>query len=285
MHQIRIFSSITPRDTEALARYFRDISATTPLTPDEEVELAVRIQSGDCEARNELVQANLRFVVSVAKQYMNRGIALDDLINEGNIGLIQAAERFDPTRGFKFSTFAVWWIRRAITSSLGDNLRMVRLPMNVVSMVSRLKREAARFEQIHQRMPSVDELAEISGIDAERITDVWNQIPSLASLDSPLTDDSESTMCDVLPDVATDSTDSGLIKESLHQDMEHALNRLPEREASIMRWSFGIDTQEMTMDEIAERMHLTRERVRQLRERALRLMRNYYGNELVKYVG
>jgi len=272
--ELKIPFSITPRDSQALLRYFADISPLHPLTPDEEVELASRIHHGDKEARDTLVRANLRFVISVAKQYQNAGIALEDLINEGNIGLIRAAERFDPTRGFKFDTFAVWWIRQAITTALADSSRMVRLPLNVVGQISRIRKAETAFEQKYERMPSADELSELLDIPVERIQELRSNGNRSISLDAPLSDDTDTTMGEMLISTHSDSTDGGLMQESLRYDLGRVLETLPNREAEIIKKSFGLyGESEQSIDNIAMTMHLTRERVRQLREKALRTLR------------
>jgi len=284
LKELRIYQSITPRDSQSLKQYFADVNSTHPLTPDEEVELSMRIQAGDTSARNELVQANLRFVISVAKQYQNSGVSLEDLINEGNIGLIRAAERFDPTRGFKFATFAVWWIRQSITTFLAEVSRTVRLPLNVVGQLTKLRKAEARFEQDNQRLPSIDELADLVDMPEDRVRELLSSSSRTTSLDAPLTDDSESTMMDVLVSPSSDPADAGLIYESLNHDLSKALDSLPEREGAILRRHFGLDGQEETLDEIAVHFHITRERVRQLREKAIRTLQCRYSTVLNKYV-
>ncbi|MCQ2345775.1 MAG: sigma-70 family RNA polymerase sigma factor [Paludibacteraceae bacterium] len=284
MRELHINQSITPRDSQALGRYFNDIAHSKPLTPDEEVELAFRIRQGDVEARNQLVQANLRFVISIAKQYQNVGIPLDDIINEGNIGLIRAAERFDPTRGFKFDTVAVWWIRQAITSSLGDHLRIVRMPMNVVTRIGVLKKVASKFMQQNQRQPSPEELAEMADMSVEQVRAVWESMPTVTSLDAPLSDDSDSTIEDVLCYQDIEPADAQLMNESLQMDIERVLAHLSDRDASIIRLSYGLDGRECSLDDLAQQFHLTRERVRQVRENALNKIRQSHAKVLCQYV-
>jgi len=281
--ELKISQSITPRDSKSLMRYFNDITSTHPLSPDEEVDLALCIRHGDVEARNRLVQANLRFVVSVAKQYQNTGVSLEDLINEGNIGLIRAAERFDPTRGFKFDTFAVWWIRQAITTALADLGRTIRLPLNVVGQVARIHKAEQEFEQKYERLPSTSELSELLDMPEERIFELTNNTSRTTSLDMPLTDDSDSTMADMLSS-PIESTDSRLLHESLRYDLEQALATLTIREADIVRMCFGLGTEELSLDSIAAAQHLSRERVRQIQNRAIRMLRYRCAPTLLRYI-
>lgn len=282
--ELKIAPNITPRDSESLKRYLVEVNTTYPLTPDQEVELALRIQRGDLQARNELVQANLRFVISIAKQYQNTGVPLEDLINEGNIGLIRAAERFDSTRGFKFDTFAVWWIRQAITSSLADVSRMVRLPVNLVGQLIRMRKVEATLEQLYERQPTADEIGERMNMPVERVMELMNHTSRTTSLDAPLTEDSESTLMDVLVSAHEDATDATLISESLAHDLNQALASLPQREGYILRTSFGLDGAAESLEMIAQDLHITRERVRQLREKAVRTLHDRYGVILNKYI-
>lgn len=274
MKEIKITKSITPRESKAMTRYLSDIANTHPLTPEEEVELAVRIQQGDEEARNSLVTANLRFVVSVAKQYQNLGIPLEDLINEGNIGLIRAAERFDHTRGFKFATFAVWWIRQAISAYVAINSRAVRLPQNVTDKISRIRSASAAFEQEHLRQPTTSELADLVGLEEEKIDEYMNAYHHSYSLDAPLSNDTDTCVADMLVDSSVGPTDSQLMSESLRDDLLTVINTLPERERKVIELHFGLHGKPISLEMIAIDMHITRERVRQLREKAIRHLQN-----------
>jgi RNA polymerase primary sigma factor len=283
MKEIKITQSITPRESENISRYFANISSTHPLDPDQEADLALRIHKGDLQARNELVNANLRFVVSVAKQYQNLGVPLDDLINEGNIGLIRAAERFDPTKGFKFATFAVWWIRQAILSFLVDKSRMVRLPQNIAHIISRIRSAANAFEQENQRPPSMEELADRTGISAEKLEEYLGHTNNILSMDAPLSSDSDATVGEMLEDTSSEAADRVLIAESLRHDLQVAMNSISRREQEIIRLYYGMDGESRSMDEIAMDYHLSRERVRQLIERSVATIRQLHGEALQKY--
>ena len=283
MKEIKITQSITPRESENISRYFANISSTHPLDPDQEADLAMRIRRGDLKARNELVTANLRFVVSVAKQYQNLGVPLDDLINEGNIGLIRAAERFDPTKGFKFATFAVWWIRQAILSFLVDKSRMVRLPQNIAHIISRIRSAANAFEQENQRPPSMEELADRTGISAEKLEEYLGHTNNILSMDAPLSSDSDATVGEMLADSSSEAADKALIAESLRHDLQVAMNSISRREQEIIRLYYGMDGESRSMDEIAMDYHLSRERVRQLIERSVATIRQLHGEALRKY--
>ena len=283
MKELKITQSITSRESENISRYFANISSTHPLDPDQEADLALRIRKGDLLARNELVTANLRFVVSVAKQYQNLGLPLDDLINEGNIGLIRAAERFDPTKGFKFATFAVWWIRQAILAFLVDKSRMVRLPQNIAHVLSRIRNVANAFEQENQRPPSTEELAEQTGMSAEKLEEYIGHTNSILSMDAPLSSDTDSTIGDMLEDPSSESADGALMVESLRHDLEVAMNSISPRDQEIIRLYYGLDGEAQSQDEIAQEMHLSRERVRQLIERSVSTLRHFHGERLQKY--
>jgi len=275
MKEIIIIPTITPRDSYTLNKYFNDIKSTQPLTPDEEVELAVRIQHGDTQARDELVKANLRFVISIAKQYYRPGIDLADLINEGNIGLIQAAERFDPTYGFKFDSYAIWWIRQAILNYISTIHRPIHIPVNVTNQMSKLRKAQAKFEQKYQRLPTADELSELVDIHSHRIQEIQDCYHGAMSLDTPITDDSDSTWADIFP--SYEAADADLIKEATRQELEQKMSVLPERERQILLMCFGLEGEELSLDMIAFKLRITRERVRQLREHAIRTLRmNYY---------
>ena len=283
MKEIKITQSITPRESENISRYFANISSTHPLDPNQEADLAMRIRRGDLKARNELVTANLRFVVSVAKQYQNLGVPLDDLINEGNIGLIRAAERFDPTKGFKFATFAVWWIRQAILSFLVDKSRMVRLPQNIAHIISRIRSAANAFEQENQRPPSMEELADRTGISAEKLEEYLGHTNNILSMDAPLSSDSDATVGEMLADSSSEAADKALIAETLRHDLQVAMNSISRREQEIIRLYYGMDGESRSMDEIAMDYHLSRERVRQLIERSVATIRQLHGEALRKY--
>ena len=283
MKEIKITQSITPRESENITRYFANISSTHPLEPDQEADLALRIRRGDLQARNELVTANLRFVVSVAKQYQNLGVPLDDLINEGNIGLIRAAERFDPTKGFKFASFAVWWIRQAILSFLVDKSRMVRLPQNITHVISRIRSAANAFEQENQRPPSTAELAERTGMSEEKLEEYIGHVSSTISMDAPLSSDTDVTIGEMLEDTSSEAADRVLIAESLRHDLQVAMNSISRREQEIIRLYYGMDGESRSMDEIAMDYHLSRERVRQLIDRSVATIRQLHGEALRKY--
>lgn len=283
MKEIKITPSITPRESENISRYFANIASTHPLEPDQEADLAVRIHKGDLQARNELVTANLRFVVSVAKQYQNLGVPLDDLINEGNIGLIRAAERFDPTKGFKFATFAVWWIRQAIMLFLVDKSRMVRLPQNIVNVLSRIRSAANAFEQENQRPPSSAELAERTGMSVEKVEEYLGHTTNTISMDTPLSADSDATVGEMLPDLSSSAADETLIAESLRHDLQIAMSSCSRREQEIIRMYYGLDGEARSMDEIAMDYHLSRERVRQLIDGSIATIRSRHGEALRKY--
>lgn len=268
MRQIKITSSVTER-TRTLQEYLREMGQFRMVTPDEETELAHRIQAGDQEAFNRLVEANLRFVVSVAKQYQNRGLDLADLINEGNLGLMTAARRFDPTRGFKFITYAVWWIRQQILQAISDKGRTIRLPLNQVSLISKLDKSRREFLQSHLREPSETELAELAGLEPDKLDSVLLTETKALSLDRPVGEDGSDSLIDVLPDADAPMADRGLDHESLSSDIESVMEILNERERMVLRLSFGIGCAAMSMEDIGESMSLTRERVRQLKFKAI----------------
>ncbi len=274
MRQLKISVAITSRTGEALERYLQEISREEMVSPDEEVKLAQRIHKGDKEALERLVRANLRFVVSVAKQYQGQGIGLTDLINEGNVGLITAAQRFDETRGFKFISYAVWWIRQSILQTLAENSRLVRLPLNQVGNVSKVNRFYNDFLQKNERAPSLDEIAEALGVEKEKINSALLTSGRHVSMDAPLIEDEDSCLLDLLTSNDSQSTDSSLVSESLREEINEALKTLPEREAQVIRMSYGIGTPELNLEEIGEKLNLSRERVRQIREKALSVLRH-----------
>lgn len=283
MQQLKITQSVTQR-SPMLDGYLRDMSRIPMVDSDKEIELAYRIQKGDEAACRELVEANLRFVVSVAKQYQGRGLELPDLISEGNLGLIKAARKFDPTRGFKFISFAVWWIRQSILQAISDQSRIVRLPLNKLGELNRIYRVKADFNQKNGREPSDDELADLLGVSREKLTEVQNSSYGHLSFDSPFGDDGDGTLLDVVPDESAEQADEGLGKESLRTDLKDVMCVLSSREKDILALAFGIGCQEMTLEEIGERFNLTRERVRQVKEKAIKkLSRPSVRARLVQY--
>ena len=274
MRQLKISKSITNRDSESLDKYLQDIGRVDLLTVEEEVELAQRIKKGDQEALEKLTEANLRFVVSVAKQYQHQGLSLPDLINEGNLGLMKAAKKFDETRGFKFISYAVWWIRQSILQALAEQSRIVRLPLNQVGAVNKIYRFFAEFQQEYNREPTTKEISEALDISVKKIDQILKAAGKHMSMDAPLTSDSDSnSLVDIMENEGIDPSDNALIKESLLKEIERALSTLPEREAIIIKHFFGVNGEEMSLREIGEELGLTRERVRQLKERALRKLR------------
>ena len=286
MRQLKITNSITSRGSQSLEDYLNDISKQPLLTAEEEVKLAQRIRNDDREALERLVCANLRFVVSVAKQYQNQGLTLPDLINEGNIGLIKAAEKFDETRGFKFISYAVWWIRQSILQALAEQSRMVRLPLNQVSAVSRINKLITKFEQEHERKPSADELSELIDETPEKIRDSLRANGRPMSINAPLGEGDDSTLLEVISDENTRQADRGMIDKSLATEIERMLDTLDEREKTIVEMCFGINNREMTLEEISEKFGLSRERVRQIREKALLKLRHSNKKSLLQeYLG
>ena len=286
MRQLKITNSITSRGSQSLEDYLNDISKQPLLTAEEEVKLAQRIHNDDREALGRLVCANLRFVVSVAKQYQNQGLTLPDLINEGNIGLIKAAEKFDETRGFKFISYAVWWIRQSILQALAEQSRMVRLPLNQVSAVSRINKLIMKFEQEHERKPSAYELSELIDETPEKIRDSLRANGRPMSINAPLGEGDDSTLLEVISDENTPQADRGMIDKSLATEIERMLDTLDEREKTIVEMCFGINNREMTLDEISEKFGLSRERVRQIREKALLKLRHSNKKSLLQeYLG
>lgn len=284
MRQFKISNNITQRDP-LLDKYLQEIGREEPLTIQEEIELAQRIRKGDKAARDKLIKANLRFVVSVAKHYQNQGLSLPDLINEGNIGLIKAAEKFDETRGFKFISYAVWHIRQSILSALADQARLIRLPLNQVGSLNQIKKTIAQFEQENQRKPSTEELSETLGITEEKITNALNASGRSVSMSAPFSDTDSNTLLDVLPDEDAPLADASLHEESLTTEIDRALNSLSEREQDVVRMSYGLGCEALTLEEIGREINLTRERVRQIREKALRKLRGHKSRLLQGYLG
>ena len=282
MRQLKISKSITNRESASLDKYLQEIGHEELLTTDQEVELAQRIRKGDKRALERLTKANLRFVVSVAKQYQNQGLSLPDLINEGNVGLIKAAEKFDETRGFKFISYAVWWIRQSILQAIAEQSRLVRLPLNQVGSVNKITRELNKFEQEHERKPSVDEIAERVDLPEDKIADAMKANSRHVSMDAPIADGEDSSMIDFLSGDSS-NTDRELAIESLKAEVSRILKLLTDKEQKVLRAFFGIDgSPEMTLDEIGEKYNLTRERVRQIKEKALRRLRHNTKNKYRK---
>jgi len=264
MRQLKITKSITNRESASLDKYLQEIGKEELITVEEEVELAQRIKKGDQEALEKLTRANLRFVVSVAKQYQNQGLSLPDLINEGNLGLIKAAEKFDETRGFKFISYAVWWIRQSILQALAEQSRIVRLPLNQVGSLNKINKAFSKFEQEHERKPSAEELPDTLDLPADKVADTLRVSGRHVSVDAPFVDGEDNSLLDVLVNSDSPNADRSLIQESLAKEINRALTTLTERESDIVRLFFGIGCQEMTLEEIGERFGLTRERVRQI---------------------
>lgn len=285
MRQLKITVAITSRSSEALERYLQDISKEEMVSTDEEVELAKRIRQGDKNALERLVKANLRFVVSVAKQYQGQGLELTDLINEGNVGLINAAMKFDETRGFKFISYAVWWVRQSILQALADKSRLVRLPLNQIGYVSKVNHFYHDFMQKNNRAPSLDEVADALGMEKSKVNAALLTSGKHISMNAPLIDDEDSCLLDLLTNDDKGNADSSLISDSLKEEVHHALDLLPERESQVIRMYFGINTPELSLEEIGEKLNLSRERVRQIKEKALTLLRNaQIGSVLKEYL-
>ncbi|MBO7610497.1 MAG: RNA polymerase sigma factor RpoD/SigA [Muribaculaceae bacterium] len=285
MRQLKITKSITNRESASLDKYLQEIGRKELISVDEEVELAQRIRMGDQEARDKLVSANLRFVVSVAKQYQNQGLSLPDLIDEGNFGLIKAAQKFDETRGFKFISYAVWWIRQSILQALAEQSRIVRLPLNQVGSLNKISKALSRFEQIHERRPSAEELADELDIPVEKISDTMKVSGRHVSVDAPFVDGEDNSLLDVLPNNDSPMADSTLNQESLSKEVNRALDQLNPRERDILKMFFGIGCQEMTLEEIGAKFDLTRERVRQIKEKAIRRLKGQKSKLLKAYLG
>ena len=271
MRQLKISKQVTNRDTPSLDKYLQEIGKVDLIGPEEEVALARRIKQGDSEALAKLVRANLRFVVSVAKQYQNQGMSLPDLINEGNMGLMKAARRFDETRGFKFISYAVWWIRQSILQSLAEQTRIVRLPVNKIGSINRINKAFARLEQEFEREPSSQEIADLLEMIPEDVKESLKTNHRTISMDAPISNEDENNMYDVMQNPDAASPDKNLIKESLAWEIERALNTLSKREAKVLKLYFGLGMKHpYTLEEIGEELNLTRERVRQIKERALK---------------
>ena len=286
MRQLKINKSITNRQNAALDKYLVEIGREELISTDEEVELAQKIHKGDRRALDKLTRANLRFVVSVAKQYQNQGLALNDLIDEGNLGLIKAAQKFDETRGFKFISYAVWWIRQSILQAISEQSRIVRMPLNQVGFQSKLAKAVVNFEQANERRPSVQELADILETDEGKVREALGTNGKKVSVDAPFQDDDSNSLIDIMTDEDAPTTDNNMERESLSKDLEAALSTLSEREQQVLKMLFGIGCNEMTAEEVANSLSLTRERVRQIKERALRRLRDDANITLLtKYLG
>ena len=286
MRQLKITKSITNRESASLDKYLQEISKEEMVSAEEEVELAQLIRKGDKKALERLTRANLRFVVSVAKQYQNQGLSLPDLINEGNLGLLKAAERFDETRGFKFISYAVWWIRQSILQAISEQSRIVRLPLNQVGSVNKINREISKFEQENERRPSVHEIADNIDLPQEKIDGAMNISGRHLSVDAPFSDTEDGSLLDVLINEDIPPTDVSLVSESLKSEIQAALSVLNERERNVIEASYGLGMQELTLEEIGEKYGLSRERVRQIKEKAIRKLRASTQNKILKsYLG
>ena len=286
MRQLKITKSITNRESASLEKYLQEIGHEELLTTEQEVELAQKIRKGDKKALERLCKANLRFVVSVAKQYQNQGLSLPDLINEGNLGLIKAAEKFDDTRGFKFISYAVWWIRQSILPAIAEQSRLVRLPLNQVGSVTRIMKEAYKFEQEYERKPSINEMAERIDMPEDKIADAMNANSHEVSVDAPFVNGEEGSIVDSMTNPDYPTTDNELVKESLRTEVERMIKLLGDREQKVIKAFFGIGEPELTLEEIGVKYNLTRERVRQIKEKAIRRIRHNTKNKLLKsYLG
>ena len=282
MRQLKITQSITSREGDSLERYLQEINKEPMITPEEEVILAHRIHNGDDEALEQLTKANLRFVVSVAKQYQGQGLGLIDLINEGNVGLITAAKKFDETRGFKFISYAVWWIRQSILQALAENSRLVYLPLNQVNNLTKIHRFLSDFAQKNERTPSNEEIAEALDIDVEKVKTIMQSSGRPTSMDAPLADDEGSCLLDLLQSRDGSNTERDLIPGSLITEVSSAVKKLPERERKVVEMFFGLNGPEMNLEDIGRELHLSRERVRQLKEKALKLLREAQEASILK---
>ena len=286
MRQLKITKSITNRESESLEKYLQEIGKEELISIEEEVELAARIRKGDRCALERLTRANLRFVVSVAKQYQNQGLSLADLINEGNVGLIKAAEKFDETRGFKFISYAVWWIRQSILQAIAEQSRIVRLPLNQVGAMNKISRVLNKFEQENERRPSVEEISEEVNLPEEKIDEAISTNTHHVSVDAPFTEGDENTLLDIMVNENSPSADRQLVNESLRTEINAALKVLNNRERNIIEAYYGINQPELTLEEIGTKYGLTRERVRQIKEKAIRRLRTCTKNNILKtYLG
>jgi RNA polymerase primary sigma factor len=287
MRQLKITKQVTNRETASLDKYLQEIGKVELITAEEEVELARRIKIGDKEALEKLTKANLRFVVSVSKQYQNQGLSLPDLINEGNLGLIKAAQRFDETRGFKFISYAVWWIRQSILQALAEQSRIVRLPLNKIGSINKINKAYAKLEQEHEREPDALEIAEMLDIPESEVKESIRNSGRHISMDAPLVQDEENTLYDVLRSDDTNTPEKELMVESLRKEIDRAISTLTPREADVVRLYFGLNSKHpMTLEEIGEKFDLTRERVRQIKEKAIRRLKHTSRSKILKsYLG
>ncbi len=287
MRQLKIVKQVTNRDTPSLDKYLHEIGKVEMISSEEEVELAQRIRNGDEKALDKLIKANLRFVVSVSKQYQNQGLSLPDLINEGNVGLIKAAQRFDETRGFKFISYAVWWIRQSILQALAEQARIVRLPLNKIGSINRINKAFSDLEQLYEREPSVQEIAEALKMASDDVKEALKSAGRHVSMDAPIKEDEDSTLYDILLSKDTPSPDKALLADSLRHEIERVLSFLTYREANILRLYFGLNTKyQYTLEEIGQEFNLTRERVRQIKEKAIKRLKNATRCKLLKaYLG
>ncbi len=287
MRQLKITKQVTNRETASLDKYLQEIGKVELITADEEVELARRIKAGDKDALEKLTKANLRFVVSVSKQYQNQGLSLPDLINEGNLGLIKAAQRFDETRGFKFISYAVWWIRQSILQALAEQSRIVRLPLNKIGSINKINKAYAKLEQQHEREPDSQEIAEMLDIPESEVKESIRNSGRHISMDAPLIQDEENTLYDVLRSDETNTPEKELMVESLRKEIDRAISTLTPREADVVRLYFGLNSKHpMTLEEIGEKFDLTRERVRQIKEKAIRRLKHTSRSKILKsYLG
>ncbi|MDC3402589.1 MAG: RNA polymerase subunit sigma [Bacteroidetes bacterium] len=283
MRQLKIAKQVTNRESKSLDKYLQDISKIDLITAEEEVELAQKIKRGDQRALEKLVNANLRFVVSVAKQYQNQGLTLPDLINEGNFGLVKAAQRFDETRGFKFISYAVWWIRQSILQALAEQSRVVRLPLNKIGSINKINKTFSYLEQAHERPPSAEEIAEELGLSVSEVKQSLKNAGKHISMDAPFAEGEDSNLYDVISASETPMPDSELVKESIREEIGRVLETLSEREADVVKLYYGIgQSSTMTLDEIGNTFDLTRERVRQIREKAIRKLRKSAKSDLIQ---
>jgi RNA polymerase primary sigma factor len=283
MRQLKIAKQVTNREALSLDKYLHEIGRVDLVTAEEEADLAKRIKKGDKDALEKLIKANLRFVVSVAKQYQNQGLSLPDLINEGNLGLIKAAQRYDETRGFKFISYAVWWIRQAILQALAEQARIVRLPLNKIGSITKINKTFVKLEQEYQREPTVEEVANLLDTSSEIVEDAFKVSLHQVSMDAPIHDEDGNSLYDVLLNEDSPSPDNGLMKNSLSREIDRTLSTLGEREADVIRYFYGLcGYRQHTLEEIADEFGLTRERVRQIKEKTIKKMRNNYRNRLLK---
>jgi len=287
MRQLKIIKQVTNRETASLDKYLHEIGKVDLLTAEDEVELARKVRGGDNHALERLIRANLRFVVSVSKQYQNQGLTLPDLINEGNLGLIKAAKRFDETRGFKFISYAVWWIRQSILQALAEQARIVRLPLNKIGSINKINRALTELEQQYEREPSIEEISKVLELAPEDIKDAMRSSGRHVSMDAPLTEGEDGDMYEVLLTNDSPSPDGALLNDSLRKEIERALSSLTEREASIIRLYFGLNGKHpYTLEEIGEEFNLTRERVRQIKEKAIKRLKHTTRSKILKtYLG